>query len=788
MNTNKTMPRIGLLGDMIRHVILTPNQPSDNDEERTYTAHINITGAPIVSRMISEALKPLPSKPSEDMPIIKPSYEIDYGDHEPRLISVLKYYPQSSNPKGTGSVLRVKDGAEYFAYPENYDENLQPKIKDDGVLGYIKSLFENCLKAFDNQCDPDILVIYDRNSCLRKLLNNQNNKKEKDYLQGLVKRTADGVVIAIRDRLDDIQWLHDLGKSVFSVDPVARDRCIVIITADALRKYGLNITEYGSIEQAVHEVVSQLWHSPLKLIIKNICTHLVVIFRETTALYINMRLCGGDHGKGSLHFCQHFDRIAQEDAQKFGIMPGKFTIILTAIVKELYHAKIENRTYREWDIAAALRLGVAAYNLHFYNGFCDTTEDKPNPFKALVKSVSPERREELRHSTSDKKKMEFLISSLDFDINQSEPGIRSHHPQYHRWNRTDALFKNTTDEGTEDKIFFNIVRDGLDKEMRRNASNKADFPEAMIICPYAEFGKIKMVDEQDIRRFYDLAKLIRKYLKSDWWTTPLSITVFGRPGSGKSTAVKEIINSVNPGRKSDPLIFNLAQFDSVEQLTEAFHQVQDRVLSSNDEVPLVIFDEFDSTFQQVPMGWLKYFLAPMQDGLFQGKAGAYRVGRAIFLFSGGTSYSFCKFKEKASTDDKGNSAERYKAAKLDDFISRLRGYLDISDINEEGYRPPGRLIKLRRAILLRSLLERHASPIFRTSKDTERADIQDGVIKAFLKTTKYEYGIRSMEAIIQMSRWINGQFAAASLPSHLFLEEHVNIESFRPILSDERIW
>jgi hypothetical protein len=277
--------------------------------------------------------------------------------------------------------------------------------------------------------------------------------------------------------------------------------------------------------------------------------------------------------------------------------------------------------------------------------------------------------------------------------------------------------------------------------------------------------------------------LIRKYLETSEWTIPLSIAVFGRPGSGKSTAIKQIIKSINPRRKSDPLTFNLAQFSSVDQLTEAFHQVQDQVLSST-EVPLIIFDEFDSCFDGHHLGWLKFFLAPMQDGLFRGKTGDYRVGRAIFLFSGGTSYNFKQFNGKKPGN---NSAENdhldtiNKDAKLNDFISRLRGYLDVLGINEENEEfPPDRLIKLRRAILLRALLEKHAESIFQIAKDKKIADIHDDVIQAFLNTKTYKYEVRSMEAVIQMSRWINGQFVPASLPSRSQLENHVDIESFHP--------
>jgi len=205
--------------------------------------------------------------------------------------------------------------------------------------------------------------------------------------------------------------------------------------------------------------------------------------------------------------------------------------------------------------------------------------------------------------------------------------------------------------------------------------------------------------------------------------------VFGPPGEGKSFSIKKIIKHISPERKSEDITFNVAQFNSIDQLTEAFHQIQDRVLKHLTEPPLVIFDEFDANFEEQPLGWLKFFLAPMQDDLFHGKSGNYKVGRAIFVFSGGTSKSFQKFKDKLNDDkDKDERA----AVKLDDFIGRLRGFMDVKGVNsDDGV--ISRLVKLRRAILLHSLLKKHAGYIF--SSDGKSAHIHTYVIDAFLEAT-----------------------------------------------------
>jgi hypothetical protein len=49
-------------------------------------------------------------------------------------------------------------------------------------------------------------------------------------------------------------------------------------------------------------------------------------------------------------------------------------------------------------------------------------------------------------------------------------------------------------------------------------------------------------------------------------------------------------------------------------LTDALDKVKSA--SHKGDMPLVFFDEFDCALEGKQLGWLKYFLAPMQDGLF----------------------------------------------------------------------------------------------------------------------------------------------------------------------------
>jgi hypothetical protein len=157
------------------------------------------------------------------------------------------------------------------------------------------------------------------------------------------------------------------------------------------------------------------------------------------------------------------------------------------------------------------------------------------------------------------------------------------------------------------------------------------------------------------------------------------------PGSGKSFAVEQLAESMSLEMK----VFNLSQFADVKELEGAFHQVRDEVLRG--KTPVVFWDEFDSQAYK----WLQYLLAPMQDGKFQEGQITHPIGKCIFIFAGGTSYTFNTFgiekpKEPISKEDIDlknyeialNSYNDFILKKGPDFKSRLSGYLDIQGPNQ----------------------------------------------------------------------------------------------------------
>ena len=307
--------------------------------------------------------------------------------------------------------------------------------------------------------------------------------------------------------------------------------------------------------------------------------------------------------------------------------------------------------------------------------------------------------------------------------------------------------------------------------------------EALERVPLGGFGDLLTVDRQEIESLRSIRTLIDEYLKRPR-KAPLSIAVFGSPGSGKSYTVTQVINSL-PGvtAKSDTFesrTFNLAQFSTPDALIQAFHQVRDLGLSGS--IPLIFWDEIDSNLGSDGLGWLRYFLAPMQDGVFQEGQIAHPIGRSIFVFAGGTSRTLEDFRRQAGQE------RTLSNAKVPDFLSRLRGYIEIlgpdPEISSDGSRVRDPYFVVRRALLLRSLLARRALHLFEDGKDEEKktASISSGVLRGFLTIPSYKHGARSMEAIIDMSL-LAGQttFAASCLPAQTQLDLHVDGNKFLSI-------
>jgi hypothetical protein len=154
--------------------------------------------------------------------------------------------------------------------------------------------------------------------------------------------------------------------------------------------------------------------------------------------------------------------------------------------------------------------------------------------------------------------------------------------------------------------------------------------------------KLPYGSEDDKKRCLQVEQIVRMlqdYVETGDAKRPLSIVVFGPPGSGKSTFVDRITNAVKCCRPIPTA--NLTQLTGPDDLVKTFrlalpqqteHAPGPESPSSPEPgrelTPVFFFDEFDASLNDAPLGWLRWFLGPMQDGKLLANGQELKIGKA----------------------------------------------------------------------------------------------------------------------------------------------------------------
>lgn len=519
----------------------------------------------------------------------------------------------------------------------------------------------------------------------------------------------------IKHLSDETSWIvvkmaHPIAQGSLWKHLIAQcaDRLMVVIAISDLRKANLQIGYGLSWEQISSEIVHAVANhpqlsKPLALVIPLGTTGAVVIDRSR-----------GNH--------LIFDPSAQEEDWRRdhpGMCIGYTSCCVAALVGEFMRAS------RDAQLCRAVKQGVyAARTLHregYAKGDGNTLVDLRFPVREVSKALG-------------KKKVPLATVKLT-DLSEGWTILSRQRP-------SDII-----------SVAADVVRFGSETLL-------ADIPIERI-------GRWSSVDRTEIENIRSLRNIMAEYVAQPHPDRPLSLAVFGPPGSGKSFAIKEVARALMPGQLTQ-LEFNLSQFKSHEELPAAFHRIRDCALRH--ELPLVFWDEFDTPLHDYELGWLRYFLVPMQDGEFHEGGLPHPLGRAIFVFAGGVHPTMASFRD---------AVESKPETKGRDFLSRLRGFLNILGPNPQGERDEAFI--LRRALLLRSLLRQKGGQLF----DAKGAlHIDDGVLRAFLAIDQYRHGARSMECIIDMSA-LSGKlmFERSCLPPSQQLDLHVDAAEFLKLVT-----
>ena len=523
------------------------------------------------------------------------------------------------------------------------------------------------------------------------------------------------------------------------------DQLVVVMTANDLRRHtGVHISRQISWERTAQDLVWELLYNPNVNAITR-CLHVVVSFDTAGAILLSRK--SGD----TLDAILFFDPKVMEGEwgrHHKGYMIGYTTCLTAGIARELMlNTSAPN-------MPCGIQSGLGAIRLLHIEGYGDVGSDlRRCPVAFPVSKIATKLADETDGfaAVPIRNPAQTLSTRVTTTV-----GTEAHH----FW----AILEDQNPESLE-KVAQKIVREGLEH--------------ALSGVPVGGFGKLATVDRREIEALHNMSSLIREYC--DWpQKQPLSIAVFGPPGSGKSFAVKEIAKWVRPGEIAEKeLAFNLSQLGGPDDLLDAFNQVRDKALSG--KIPLVFWDEFDTPLGGRPLGWLRYFLAPMQDGEFQEGQLTHPIGKSIFVFAGGTSRSIEAF--GANLDE-----ESRRALKLPDFVSRLRGFLNILGPNRQQHenaqgKAEDPCYIIRRAILLRSVFQKNAPQLFYDDGQKRILNIDEGLLRAFLSIKEYKHGVRSMETIVVTSQLAGKtNFERSSLPTEAQLNLHVDGREFYALI------
>jgi len=541
--------------------------------------------------------------------------------------------PQLENIEKISPEEVLHSNAELDLFPYSSDPKDKNKLiyRINHFLGFTGPTngLPGLLSVEDDDPDADIVILEDAGNGFRS--------QEKYWPSALLENGKKPVVICKMSRPLAAGDLWDKVRKDHS------EKLVVIISAEDLRAGGVNISRCLSWEKTAKEFVWQMASNPDLLALAN-CANLIVRFGLEGAIHM--------HKGNIVESCLYFDPLTIEDSfkEKYpGEMQGLSSVFTAALAARIAGSNAGGDISDV--VGEGIRDGILASRRLFRYGYGKNIDQ---PFPKIL---------ELQENEHD--------------------------------NIADIIIPNPTGSQLADPNFWCILKEIKGTMLEDIAYDivKKGETAALKYVPVGNFGKLKTVDRAEIESFQSIKNLIHEYVNSQRSARPLSIAVFGPPGSGKSFAVTEVAKSIAPGRVVR-LEFNVSQFRSPSDLINAFHRIRDCALKGI--IPLVFFDEFDSPFED-KLGWLKYFLSPMQDGSFRDNESVHPIGKSIFVFAGGTNNTFQDF----STDD---STSAFKNAKGPDFLSRLRGYVNILGPNPAD--PDDTVFVIRRAMLLRSLLER----------------------------------------------------------------------------------
>ncbi len=745
MNTpNANSGLVLVTGDLIcDHAYYRGNRPTADSNERPGFRYARTGGGALLLKdLIAAALAgkqewKVEFGLDEDFESLPPQYHA-YCLWEPQV-----YDPEEKDSEKQIKVWRAVEPPLGYGHPDS-------ESKSETPVTHRKEAIRPRKKALET--DPKVLVIDDAGLGFR----HPSNRKCWPTQSGNEART-------------DLQWVvlkltGSIGEGEFWKEIVDqyREKLIVIVSADQLRRNDIRISRGQSWEATVEDLTAELKGNPLlKPLLE--ARHLIVTFQSDGAFWLDNK---PDSKSSLLVFDAKRGEGEWVQSQGRGTVFGFLSCFTAAIVRTLC---IESENP---DLESALTAGLnAARELR-----------RMGHGRVLISQRTDDGSEK-------------FVDNPKFGFPFAEIAVRIGKPK-------DKFVSAPIPQLLKDRGNW-MMLDEWQVHARTTEKQRPHFeaamavavlgPEALERFPVAKFGGLQTVDRKEIESLRTIRKLIDAYGKEERPKTPLNLGVFGPPGAGKSFGVTQIAKAILKLKDEDILTFNLSQFSEANELIGAFHQVRDKVLSG--VTPLVFWDEFDSREYK----WLQYLLAPMQDGAFQDGQVTHLIGKCIFVFAGATCFTYDTFGPLSLRHFSNEELEQLRKApdqlrgveevwqdfvlrKGPDFKSRLVGYLNVLGPNprqkwyeEDGRRrwkddPTDFCYPIRRALFIRAQFK---------VKEGKRLSMDQGVLRAMLEVPIYKSGSRSLQFLCNHLREnSSGTPRRSSLPGYELLDMHVEASKF----------
>ena len=294
--------------------------------------------------------------------------------------------------------------------------------------------------------------------------------------------------------------------------------------------------------------------------------------------------------------------------------------------------------------------------------------------------------------------------------------------------------------------------------------------------PMVPFGGLLSADRQEIEQYRAIRDKMFHYVAHPG-DKPMSIGVFGPPGSGKTFGVEQIKDML--GEAVTWISIDFGGFQKEEQILKEWQGIRNENIRLR--IPFVLFDEFDAPLHGTPYGWFQHFLQPVNNGVFREDTVEHPVGRGIFVFTGGTCHTYAELRRKSQGGDPVNETARDQARerKMPDMLRRLEDHIDVKGVSR---RPgePADLYLVRRAVVLRKQFIGK-----RTEDVKKKVDVDLGLLVALLRIEDYHNGTSAMcKLVARIKPNDEGRFGSGALPADDELDNYVDPKALKAIMTD----